>query len=187
MKTITRIVSAVTASVAISGAGALVVTQAQAAPGPASAAACATHWGVGAKVVSRAENEHTARVTGARAGQHACFDRLVIDIGGGRTPGYRVQYVHRVHAQGSGKVISLPGHAALAITLTANASATFPGPGHSLVSVAGFSALRKVVSAGSFEGYTEIGAGVRAKLPFRVALLAGPGTHHRLVIDVARH
>src|ERR1700729_3382372 len=108
MKTITRIVSAVTASVAISGAGALVVTQAQAAPGPASAAACATHWGVGAKVVSRAENEHTARVTGARAGQHACFDRLVIDIGGRRTPGYPGEDVAPPDAPGRGQGINPP-------------------------------------------------------------------------------
>jgi hypothetical protein len=188
MKALTRIVSAATATVALTGCAALVTTQALATPKPASAAAkCSTNWGVKAKVVNRAETEHTAKVRGVRAGQHACFDRLVVDIGAGRRPGYRVQYVHKLHAQGSGKVISLPGHAVLDITLTANASAKFPGPGHSVVSVTGFSALRKVVSAGSFEGFTEFGAGVRAKLPFRVEWLAGPGKHSRLVIDIAKH
>ncbi|BAS14136.1 conserved hypothetical protein [Arthrobacter sp. Hiyo8] len=39
--------------------------------------------------------------------------------------------------------------------------------------------------AGSFEGYTSLGLGVRARLPFRVFTLAGPGTGSRLVIDVA--
>ena len=47
-------------------------------------------------------------------------------------------------------------------------------------------ALRKVVSAGSFEGSTVIGVGVRAKLPFRADWITGPGQHSRLVIDVAR-
>jgi hypothetical protein len=35
------------------------------------------------------------------------------------------------------------------------------------------------------EGQTEIGLGVRARLPFRVFPLAGPGDGSRLVIDVA--
>ena len=39
--------------------------------------------------------------------------------------------------------------------------------------------------AGSFEGYTSIGLGVRARLPFRVFMLDGPGTSSRLVVDVA--
>jgi hypothetical protein len=41
------------------------------------------------------------------------------------------------------------------------------------------------VGAGSFEGLTTIGLGVRAKLPFRVFTLNGPDGHSRLVIDVA--
>ena len=39
--------------------------------------------------------------------------------------------------------------------------------------------------AGSFEGQTTIGLGVRARLPFRVFVLAGPGSGSRLVVDVA--
>ncbi len=38
---------------------------------------------------------------------------------------------------------------------------------------------------GTFEGYTTVGLGVRARLPFRVFELAGPGTGSRLVVDVA--
>jgi hypothetical protein len=152
---------------------------------PAAVTACATHWGVSAKTVTRAETVHTARIQGARAGAHPCYDRLVIDVGGGARPGYRVQYVTAVHAQGSGKVIKLRGHAALQVTLTGNAAAKYPAAGHSLASVAGFGEFRQVLSAGSFEGYTELGIGVRAKKPFRVEWLAGPGKHSRLVIDVA--
>jgi hypothetical protein len=151
----------------------------------AAAAACATHWGESAKVVTRAQTAHTGKVAGVRAGRHPCYDRLVIDVRPGTRPGYRVQYVGTVRAQGSGKAIRLRGHAALQITLTGNAIPAYPAAGQSLVSVAGFGELRQVASAGSFEGYTELGVGVRAARPFRVMWLAGPGRHSRLVIDVA--
>ncbi len=51
--------------------------------------------------------------------------------------------------------------------------------------VTGYPTLRSVVYGGSFEGYTTFGVGVRARLPFRVFVLTGPGAHSRLVIDVA--
>jgi hypothetical protein len=51
--------------------------------------------------------------------------------------------------------------------------------------VLGYRTLRDVVFGGSFEGYTTFAVGVRARLPFRVFVLAGPGTHSRIVLDVA--
>ncbi|HEY8820344.1 MAG TPA: hypothetical protein VIM49_00085 [Dermatophilaceae bacterium] len=51
----------------------------------------------------------------------------------------------------------------------------------------GFSTFRQIASGGSFEGYTTIGLGVRARLPMRAFVLAGPGTGSRVVIDVAHH
>jgi hypothetical protein len=53
--------------------------------------------------------------------------------------------------------------------------------------VSGYRTFRQVAYAGSFEGQTTIGVGVRARLPFRVFTLAGPGSNSRLVIDVAHH
>jgi hypothetical protein len=49
-----------------------------------------------------------------------------------------------------------------------------------LVNVTGFSTFRQVAWAGSFEGQTTVGLGVRARLPFRVFTLPG-----RVVVDVA--
>lgn len=49
----------------------------------------------------------------------------------------------------------------------------------------GFRTLRQVSFAGSSGGFTNFGVGVRARLPFRVFTLPGPGTGSRLVIDVA--
>ena len=51
--------------------------------------------------------------------------------------------------------------------------------------MSGYRTFRQVAYAGSFEGQTTIGLGVRARLPFRVFTLAGPGSNTRLVIDVA--
>jgi hypothetical protein len=49
-----------------------------------------------------------------------------------------------------------------------------------LVDVTGFQTFRQVAWAGSFEGTTSVGLGVRARLPFRVITLAD-----RIVVDVA--
>ena len=57
--------------------------------------------------------------------------------------------------------------------------------GQPVAAVAGFPTLRSVVYAGSFEGMTTFGVGTRARLPFRVFALAGPGGHGRIVLDVA--
>jgi hypothetical protein len=54
-----------------------------------------------------------------------------------------------------------------------------------LTNVAYYRTFRQDVLAGSFEGITTIGLGVRARLPFRVFVLAGPGSGSRLVVDVA--
>ena len=51
--------------------------------------------------------------------------------------------------------------------------------------VTGYRTLRQVASGGSAEGFTVFGIGVRARLPFRVFTLAGPGSGSRLVIDIA--
>ena len=55
-----------------------------------------------------------------------------------------------------------------------------------VVDVSGYSTFRQVAWAGTYEGYTTLALGVRARLPFRVFSLAGtqPDTS-RLVIDVA--
>ena len=54
-----------------------------------------------------------------------------------------------------------------------------------LVAVSGWQTFRQVAWAGSFEGYTTVGLGVRALLPFRVFVLDGPGSGSRVVVDVA--
>jgi hypothetical protein len=130
-------------------------------------------------------------LTNVRAGRHACFDRLVLDVSGGRVGTYWVRYVSEVRMDGSGFLVPLRGGAKLQVTAAVPAyDASYrptyrPANRAELATVAGFSTFRQVAWAGSFEGTTTVGLGVRARLPFRVFVLAGPGTGSRLVIDVA--
>jgi hypothetical protein len=125
-----------------------------------------------------------------RAGRHDCYDRLVLDIRAAAN-GYRVEYVPEVYHDASGTLVPLRGGAKLQIVAYAPAYDDNYGPTYQpadpseLVNVSGFSTFRQVAWAGSFEGQSNIGLGVRARLPFRVFTLDGPGTGSRLVIDVA--
>jgi len=143
-----------------------------------------THWGSKPRHAGKMARPAVLKV---RAGKHACFDRLVIDIGKGAKPGYRVRYVQRIIQDGSGKVIPVRGHARLLVTVLAPAGANYPANGRHLADVAGFSAFRQIAGAGSLEGITSVGVGLRARLPFRVMVLSAPGHRYRIVIDVAHH
>ena len=159
------------------------------APGPASAATsyCGLDWGSLAKTEPAMS---TASVTNVRTGQHYCFDRMVVDLNG-PVAGYTVRYVPVVVQDGSGAEIPLRGSAFLQVTVNApsydsNGNATYsPATPAELSDVSGYQTFRQVASAGSFEGYTSLGLGVRARLPFQVFTLDGPGSGSRLVVDVA--
>ena len=154
---------------------------APAAVGASSATAapyCGIYWGP----LAKSSSVSTApTVTGLRAGRHTCYDRLVIDHKG-RASGFSVRYVPEITADGSGNVIPTAGGAKLQIITHATRYTTPPA----MPNVSGFSTFRQVVYAGSFEGQTTIGLGVRARLPFRVFTLNDTATGtSRLVIDVA--
>jgi hypothetical protein len=129
-------------------------------------------------------------VDDVRAGRHACFDRLVVDVGGDPA-GYDVRYVPVVHRDGSGTAVPVRGEADLQLVVRAPAydaagRATWaPARPSEAVDVRGFTTFRQVADAGSFEGQTTIALGVRARLPFRVLVLDGPGDASRVVVDVA--
>ncbi|MDQ0864557.1 AMIN-like domain-containing (lipo)protein [Arthrobacter globiformis] len=159
------------------------------APGSASAASyCGLVWSSLAKSNQAMSG---ASVTSVRSGQHSCFDRLVIDTKG-KAAGYNVRYVSKVVQDGSGLPIKLRGGAFLQVTAhlpsydSATGKATFvPASRSEVTNVSKYKTFRQVAWAGSFEGYTTLGLGVRARLPFKVYTLAGPGSGSKLVIDVA--
>lgn len=129
-------------------------------------------------------------LTNVRAERTACFDRLIFDLGGPAI-GYRVEYVPVVTQDGSGDPIPLRGGAFLQIVLSAAAHDAAGRPTYSpadrsnIVNVGSFATFRQAAFGGTFEGLTTLGLGVRARLPFRVLVLPGPGTRSRIVLDVS--
>ncbi|MFQ1000273.1 hypothetical protein [Modestobacter sp. SSW1-42] len=158
--------------------------------GPATAATpyCGITWG--STPETDAGTSARVAVTGVRAGQHACFDRLVIDLRGRPLGGYDVRYVPVVHRDGSGSPVPVAGGAALQVVVHAPAhddagrTTLRVTDERAVVPVAGFRTLRQVAWAGSFEGSTTLAVGTRARLPFRAFTLPGPDGD-RLVVDVA--
>jgi hypothetical protein len=175
-----------TVAVAVSGVGISAAASASTHANPTSArpaAHCpAGRWHKPPITVTR--NFHvppTPVVKAVRTAKHmSCrFDRLVFDISG-RTPGYHIQFVKQIIADGSGKPIKLPGKRFLLITLRP-AQAHRGSGGSTLptkVQVIGDPMLRSWVLAGDFEGVVSIGIGLHAKTSVRVGELRG-----RLYID----
>ena len=156
---------------------------------------CGIRWGS----LPKQDSHYTsASITNLRAGRHACFDRLVIDLGP-RTPGwpgpdangYQVRYASQFTSDPSNRPIALAGGADLSILLHPRAldhnrtPTDRPADPRHALQLARVSPHPHVVFDGTFEGQTQIGLGVRARLPFRVFSLAGPGGGTRLVVDVA--
>jgi hypothetical protein len=148
---------------------------------------CGFYWG---SLLKQHTATAVAPLTNVRAGRHTCFDRLVLDMSG-KADGYRVEYVTQVYRDGSGLLVPLRGGARLSIIAIAPAHDDAYRPTYrpanpaEMVNVSGWRTFRQVSWAGTFEGQSTIGLGVRARLPFRVFTLDGPGAGSRIVIDVA--
>ena len=158
-------------------------------PGASAAAApyCGIRWG---SLDKDAGDLTAAHLIGLRSGRHDCFDRLVVDLRG-PVAGYSVGYVPEVLTEGSGALVPLRGGAFLQIVVRARAyddegQPTYtPADPAELTNVAGYRTFRQVAWAGTFEGQSSMGLGVRARLPFRVFTLPGPAAGSRVVVDVA--
>lgn len=176
-----RLISWLAALALAVGLGLIVPSSATAAP------YCGITWGSTAEA---RPGSTTAPIVNVRSGRQACFDRLVIDVNG-KIAGYDVRYVDAVHQPGSGFAVPLRGAADLQVTVQAPAYDAWGNPTYhpadrnELVNVSGYPTFRQVALAGSFEGQSVLGLGVRARLPFRAFVLDGPGHASRLVIDVA--
>jgi hypothetical protein len=181
------------AAIVLAGAGLAVTTagtaEAAQTTGAGTAVACATGWGSGDKTAPSGSYKPLENI---RTGRHECFDRMVFDVKGGTgADGVRfdVRYVDALHQDGSGDPVPIGGGAILDIRVGAPSydheagEPTYPGkarqplPG---VNVSGYKTFRDTRYAASFEGDTQIGLGVRARLPFRVFQSDG-----HVIVDVA--
>jgi hypothetical protein len=166
---------------------------------PTPAAACAPlpwpGWGTG---LQQRPSSSSAPVYLVRAGRQECSDRVVFHLNGPDPVGYSVRYVDLVREDGSGRPVPVAGGAALQVVINAPAlgqdshgyvgkvlaepRADFYTPAQ----LAGWSSLREVRYAGSFEGQTTIAVGVRARVPFRAFTVLDRGGNYRsLVLDIA--
>lgn len=185
-----RLLRAVVLSVALAAPAVVGAT-----PANATSATCpVVYWGSLPKVAE--PSGPTESIFDVRTGQHTCYDRLVVDVGGSGPVGYNVGYVDDVFVDASGSVVPLAGGAKIRIVVRAPSYDVDTGQitydpndqGRSpqqLTNVTGYRTFRQLAFAGSFEGQTTFGLGVRAKLPMRAFVLSGPGTGQRLVVDVA--
>ncbi|MCU1370678.1 MAG: hypothetical protein JWO77_1872 [Ilumatobacteraceae bacterium] len=156
-------------------------------PGGATPSCNDMRWGSNAK---RADQLSTAEIVRVRTGQHRCFDRMVIDLKSTPAAGWHVRYHEVVRVGVGGAPIPLRGEADLEVVAQAPAygrdgtSIFRPKNRWEVADLAGYRTFRQLAYAGSFEGQTTFGLGVRTRLPFRTFAVSGPsGT--KLVVDVA--
>lgn len=175
-----------TGGLALTGGTSSADNQAASAASTAATTACPTGWGSTPDGAARVDTA-SGLLTGVQTGRHPCFDRLVLD----GASWARVRYVDQVTQDGSGAPVPLRGGARLEI-LTTRADDVRTGepgfdpadPGH-LADVSAYRTFRQVAFAGSFEGRSTVGLGLRARLPFRVLVVDAGTPRARVVVDIA--
>jgi hypothetical protein len=146
----------------------------------ATADTCAVTWG---SLDKAGGGLSPAGLFTARAGPHPCYDSLVFELDG-PADGYRVGYAGEVYSEGGGRPLSPQAGdfgALIGVHLLAPAYG-YSGPPPA---VTGYRTFRGIAWGGTFEGHTTFALGVRARLPFQVLVLPGPGAHTRIVVNVA--
>lgn len=163
----------------------------------ASAPFCGIYWGSLPKVSSIPLSYGV--ISNVRSGQHDCYDRLVFDVQG-PVGGYRVQYDpdHTMYWTSG----DYPRGGAYLMIWINNVVVPQPAPSHASTAVVNPDEVTDVTGYRTFRQVKELiygpqgphgpegdllALGVRARLPFRVFTLDGPGANSRLVIDVAHH
>jgi hypothetical protein len=120
-------------------------------------------------------------ITDVRVGQHATYDRFVIQFRGVRVPVFHAtrQSNSQFTTEGTGRTVTLRGHAGIHVNLPrATGVGTYHGP---LDFRPPFQQLREARELGDFEAVTNWGLGLHRQSCMRVFTLQSPG---RLVVDV---
>nr|WP_241770029.1 hypothetical protein [Cellulosimicrobium sp. MM] len=125
-------------------------------------------------------------MTDVRVGHHDGFDRVVFELGGTGTPGWRVEYVDQPTDDGKGDVVAVDGDAYLQVMISGSGYPMDTGveeyAGPNPVRAGDDGEVEEVLLRGVFEGYTQAFVGVDdERRPFRVFSLEDPT---RVVVDV---
>lgn len=160
---------------------------------PTSQAATATDAGVEAlgkdSVALKTQRPSTPAQlvpTAMRAGSHAGFDRVVIELQGTGTPGWFIDYTDKPAQQGSGNLVEYIGDTALDVNIDGTVLPFEIGlddPTLATIKTSG-NIVTQVQSLGTFEGRSQFIIGLKGKAaPYSVQVLKNPT---RVVIDI-RH
>jgi hypothetical protein len=123
--------------------------------------------------------------TDLRFGVHEGYDRVVLDLAGEGSPGWRAEYVDDPTQMAAGGPVYLPGEAYLLLLVegviypTEPGAVEFEGPRSILPQSAGV--VQEVRYGAMFEGQLEIWVGLSSEQPFRVFRLEDPT---RVVLDM---
>ncbi|MEW1913011.1 hypothetical protein AB0442_32080 [Kitasatospora sp. NPDC085895] len=183
--------TALPVALALVGLGSAVMPAAAATGTATAAVQCDSGWGSLDKA-GRAGTDAYRYMTGIRTGTHPCFDRMVVDVPGSSPAdpvAYRIDYRDSpIGTTTDDRLIPVAGGKVLNIVIGAHTTdadwnTTYPlRTGEKLpgLDFTGYPTFVEARGGGSHAGETQIGLGVRARLPYRVLQLDG-----RLVIDVA--
>lgn len=125
-------------------------------------------------------------VTDLRIGHHDGFDRVVLELDGTGTPGWRIGYVDSAVEDPSDRPVDLAGDSVLQVMLDGTAYPHDTGLTEFAigepVTAAGTTVVAEAVYQGTFEAQSQAFVGVTGEpAPFRVFLLDDPV---RVVIDI---
>lgn len=124
-------------------------------------------------------------VVGVRVGAHEGFDRVVVDLEGDGNPGWFVDYTSTPMQETVGQPLQVAGNSFLNINVDGTVYPFELGKDNNVpVTMAGDTGnVIDVISAGTYEGRSQIVVGLRSELPYSVQVLENPT---RVVVDIVQ-
>jgi len=124
-------------------------------------------------------------VVGVRVGAHEGFDRVVVDLEGDGDPGWFADYTSTPMQETVGQPLQVAGNFFLNINVDGTVYPFELGKDNDVpVTMAGDTGnVIDVISAGTYEGRSQIVVGLRSELPYSVQVLENP---KRVVVDIVQ-
>ena len=124
-------------------------------------------------------------VVGVRVGAHEGFDRVVVDLEGDGDPGWFVDYTSTPMQETVGQPLQVAGNSFLNINVDGTVYPFELGKNNDVpVTMAGDTGnVIDVISAGTYEGRSQVVVGLRSELPYSVQVLKDPT---RVVVDIVQ-
>lgn len=124
-------------------------------------------------------------VVGVRVGAHEGFDRVVVDLEGKGDPGWFVDYTSTPMRETVGQPLQVAGNSFLNINVDGTVHPFELGKDNDVpVTMAGDTGnVIDVISAGTYEGRSQVVVGLRSELPYSVQILKDPT---RVVVDIVQ-